>query len=263
MHPVEAKGLLSAHNGMNLYGGCTHGRICCNPAAYAMAAHAFGDVEARTNAPQLLTEALRRRKRRCMIGMGAMSDPYWPGEEELRLTGRCLESMEKYGFGLALQTKSARVPRDMELLFSIHEKAKCVVQMTFTTFGEGLCRLLEPNVSTTRERFGALYALRERGVPTAVWLSPISPYLNDAPENIRGILAYCKEAGVKGALRFGMGLTLREENREYLYAQPDRLFPGLTAQYSRRFGSPYTCMASGTARSWPFPSRMRPPGPLA
>ncbi|NCB31689.1 MAG: radical SAM protein [Clostridia bacterium] len=205
--------------------------------------HAFEDVEVKINAPELLEAALRRKKRRCMIGTGAMSDPYWPGEVELGLVRRCLKIIEKYGFGLALQTKSPLVLRDLEALTAIHEKAKCVVQVTLTTFDEPLCRLLEPNVATTKERFAALCALRERNIPTVVWLSPILPYLNDTPENIRGILAYCREAEVKGVLCFGMGLTLREGNREYFYAQLDRHFPGLSARYSRRFGTSYGCMS--------------------
>ena len=242
MHLVESKGLLSAQNGMNIYRGCTHGCIYCDSRSlcYGMD-HPFDDVAAKANAPELLEAALRRKKKRCMIGTGAMSDPYWPGEDELLLTRRCLEVIEKYGFGLALQTKSANLTRDMDLFDSINKKAKCVVQMTLTTVDEGLCRKLEPRVSSTNERFNALCALRELSIPTVVWLSPILPYINDSPENIRGILEYCKEAGVKGVLCFGMGLTLREGNREYFYEQMDRLFPGMSANYSKKFGSSYVC----------------------
>ncbi len=244
MHLAEAKGLLSAQNGMNLYRGCTHGCIYCDSRSlcYSMQ-HAFEDVEVKANAPALLQAALRRKKRRCMIATGAMSDPYWPGEAELLLTRRCLEIIEKHGFGLALQTKSAALLRDVDLFASINQKAKCVIQMTLTTFDEGLCSQVEPNVSTTKERVAALCALTERGIPTVVWFTPILPYLNDTPENIRGILSYCKEAGVKGVLYFGAGLTLREGNREYFYEQLDRLFPGLSETYSRRFGAAYICMS--------------------
>ena len=244
MHLAEAEGLLSAQNGMNLYRGCTHGCIYCDSRSlcYGMQ-HAFEDVEVKANAPALLQAALRRKKRRCMIATGAMSDPYWPGEAELLLTRRCLEIIEKHGFGLALQTKSAALLRDVDLFASINQKAKCVIQMTLTTFDEGLCSQVEPNVSTTKERVAALCALTERGIPTVVWFTPILPYLNDTPENIRGILSYCKEAGVKGVLYFGAGLTLREGNREYFYEQLDRLFPGLSETYSRRFGAAYICMS--------------------
>ena len=60
-----------------------------------------------------------------------------------------------------------------------------------------------------------------------VWLSPILPYINDTKENIDGILDLCIEAKVYGVICFGMGLTLRDENREYFYSQLDKLFPNM------------------------------------
>lgn len=211
MHPVEAKTILSPQNGMNLYRGCTHGCIYCDSrsACYGFD-HPFDDVEVKTNAIELLEQALRRRRTRCMLGTGSMTDPYIPLEEEFRLVRRTLELADRYGFGFTLITKSARVLRDLDLLCSIHRKAKCVVQMTLTTRDEALCRRIEPNVSTTRERFGALKTLRDAGIPTVVWLTPVLPFINDTEENLRGVLDYCIEARVRGIVCFGMGMTLRE-----------------------------------------------------
>lgn len=240
MHCVKVKGILSAKNGMNLYRGCQHGCIYCDSrsACYHMD-HDFEDIEVKENAIPLLEEALRRRRRRCMIGMGSMTDPYIPLEEELGHTRKALELIERYGFGASLITKSARVLRDLDLLRRIDRQSKCVVQMTMTCYDEALCRKVEPNVSTTRERFEALKALRDAGIPTVVWLCPILPFINDSPENISGILDYCAEAGVKGIICFGMGLTLREGSREHFYRQLDLRFPGLKERYIRKYGSAY------------------------
>jgi len=240
MHYTTAKGILSAKNGMNLYRGCQHGCIYCDSrsACYHME-HDFEDVEVKENAIPLLEHALRRKRRPCMIGMGSMTDPYIPLEEELRRTRQALELISRYGFGATLITKSARVLRDIDLLQKINEQTKCVVQMTLTTYDEALCRKLEPAVSTTRERFEALKTLRGAGIPTVVWLCPILPFLNDTAENIDGILDYCAGAGVRGVLCFGMGVTLREGSREHFYRQLDRHFPGLTEEYVRRYGSAY------------------------
>lgn len=240
MHYATVKGILSAKNGMNLYRGCQHGCIYCDSRStcYQMH-HPFEDIEVKENALSLLESALRRKRRPCMIGMGAMSDPYIPLEQTLCHTRQALELVERYGFGITLITKSNRVLRDLDLLRRINEQTKCVIQMTLTTYDEALCRKVEPNVSTTWERVQALKALRDGGIPTIVWLSPLLPFLNDTPENINGILDYCVEAGVKGVLCFGMGLTLREGNREYFYSQLDRHFPGLKEQYIRRYGNSY------------------------
>ncbi len=241
MHSIHAKSILSAQNGMNLCRGCVHGCIYCDSrsACYQMD-HPFEDVAVKENAPRLLAQALDRKRNLCMIGTGAMSDPYMPMPETLALTRRCLQIIADRGFGLAIQTKSDRILRDLPLLKQINHQAKCVVQMTLTTYDEDLCRILEPNVSTTWARFEALKILRDHGIPTVVWISPILPYINDTEENLRGLLSYCLEARVKGILCFGMGLTLRRGNREYFYEQLDRHFPGLKARYIREFGDSYS-----------------------
>ena len=240
MHEVEAKGILSAKNGMNIYRGCSHNCIYCDSRSkcYGME-HEFEDIEVKINAPKLLENTLRRKRQKCMIGTGAMSDPYIHLEEKMRLTRQCLEIIDRYGFGLAIQTKSSRILRDLDLLKSINEQSKCVVQMTLTTYSEELCKIVEPNVSTTAERFETLEVMRENGIPTVVWLSPILPFINDTEENLRGILDYCVRAQVKGIICFGIGMTLREGNREYYYQMLDKHFPGLKEKYIAMYKNNY------------------------
>lgn len=249
MHEIRAKSILSSGNGINIYRGCTHGCIYCDSrsACYQMD-HAFEDVAVKVNAPELLEDALRRRRRRCMIGTGSMCDPYLPLERETRLTRRCLEVIDRQGFGVSLLTKSDLVLRDLDLLRRINQTAKAVVCTTFTTFDEDLCRVLEPRVCTTRRRFETLKACREAGVRTGVWLCPILPFLNDTEENLRGLLEYCFAAGVEAIVNFGMGVTLREGDREYFYAQLDRHFPGMKERYIRAFGNRYECLSPNAPR---------------
>lgn len=240
MHFVDAKGILSAENGMNIYRGCTHGCIYCDSrSACYQFTHDFEDIEVKQNAPQLLERALRSKRKPCMIGTGAMCDPYMHCEEELGLTRKCLELIDRYGFGLAIQTKSNRILRDMDLLKSINSKAKCVVQITLTTFDEELCKILEPNVCTTKERFEVLKLMAQEQIPTVVWMSPLLPFINDTRENVEGILDYCIQAKVYGILCFGIGMTLRQGDREYYYAALDRHFPGLKEKYQKKYGHAY------------------------
>lgn len=240
MHFVKAKGILSSQNGMNVYRGCTHGCIYCDSRSRCYNfTHAFEDIEVKENAPELLEQALKSKRKKCMIGTGAMCDPYIPLEEKLGITRRCLELIDKYEYGAAVQTKSSRVLRDMDLLTSINEKAKAVVQMTLTTYDEDLCRIIEPAVSTTKERFETLLKFKEAEVPTIVWLSPLLPFINDTEENVRGILDYCVEAGVRGIIIFNAGVTLREGDREYFYTALDKHFPGLKQKYIETYGNAY------------------------
>ena len=109
MHEIQAKSILSPRGGINVYRGCTHGCIYCDSRStcYQMD-HAFEDVAVKVNAPELLEEALRRKRRRCMVGTGSMCDPYLPLERELNVTRRCLEAIERQGFGVAVLNKSNR-----------------------------------------------------------------------------------------------------------------------------------------------------------
>jgi DNA repair photolyase len=249
MHTKEVKSILSVRNGMNLYRGCTHGCIYCDSRSvcYQMK-HDFEDIEVKSNALELLEDTLKRKRKKCMIVTGAMSDPYMHIEEDIRLTRHALEIIEKYGFGVSIQTKSNRILQDLDILKRINQKSKCVIQMTLTTFDEELCKILEPNVSTTKERFEALKIFNQNDIPTIVWMSPILPFINDSEENLRGILTYCIESKVKGIICFNIGVTLREGDREYFYSKLDENFPGLKKDYQRIYGEDYIVVSPNNDR---------------
>lgn len=240
MHLIKVKSILSPKNGMNLYRGCTHGCIYCDSRSkcYGMD-HEFTNVAVKENSIELLKEALRKKRKSCMIGTGSMSDPYMSLEKELKYTRRALEVIDNLGFGVTLITKSDLVLRDIDLLSSINRKSKAVVQMTLTTADDELCKIIEPNVCPTSKRVRALEILRDNNIPTIVWLSPILPFINDTRGNILSLLDMCKRVNVKGIICFGMGLTLREGNREYYYKKLDEHFPALKDQYIKRYGNSY------------------------
>ena len=245
-HFVNAKSILTPHS-MNIYRGCTHGCIYCDSRSKCYQfTHDFEDIEVKQNAPELLEAALQKKRKRCMIGTGAMGDPYIPLEKELQLTRRCLEIIDRYNFGIALQTKSDLILRDLDILTRINQKTKAVVQMTLTTADDTLCKKIEPGVCPTSRRFEVLQACHDAGIPTVVWFSPLLPFINDTKENIEGIVDYCVRAKVHAIICFGIGLTLREGNREYFYAALDRNFPSLSAdqislkqRYIKTFGYNY------------------------
>jgi len=240
MHLREAKGILSKYNGMNISRGCTHGCIYCDSRSKCYRIeHDFEDVEIKSNAPALLEDALKRKRNKCMIGTGAMSDPYLPMPENLANIRACLEVIDKYECGLAIQTKSDLILRDLDLLVSINKKAKCIVETTLTTFDENLCKIIEPNVCGTKRRYEVLKTMRDNGIQTIVWLCPFLPFINDTEENLRGLLDYCAGAGVYGILCWGIGLTLREGDREYFYSKLDEHFPGLKDVYHKKYGFRY------------------------
>ena len=248
MHFVEAKSLLSRQNGMNLYRGCAHGCVYCDSrsACYHFT-HAFEDIEVKQNAPALLEEILKKKRQRIVISTGSMSDPYQPCERELQLTRRCLELIDRYGFGASVLTKSDLVLRDVDLFERINRRVKSVLQMTLTVADDRLSRILEPNVCTSTRRYEVLKEFQARQIPTIVWMTPILPFLTDTEENLRRLLDCCFDAGVKGIVCWNAGLTLREGDREYFYRALDRHFPGLSEQYRRHYGNAYELNSPNSA----------------
>lgn len=252
MHFVEARGLIhnkDGFHGMNIYRGCTHGCIYCDSRSLCYQfKHQFEDIEVKQNAPELLERALKSKRSKCMIGTGSMSDPYMHCEKDLRLTRKCLEIIHKYGFGLAIQTKSDMILDDIDLLDAINKDAKCVVQMTLTTYDDDLCSIIEPNVCNTKRRIEVLEEMQKRGIPTIVWITPILPFINDTEENITSILNECVRTGVKGIICFGMGVTLREGDREYFYSALEKNLPGLKYRYMSTYGNAYDVQSPNSAK---------------
>lgn len=249
MKEITAKSIISAKNIMNIYRGCTHGCIYCDSRSEVYGkTYDFENIEVKINALELIEKELSKKRKKSMIVTGSMTDPYIPLEKELEHTRKSLELIEKYDFGVALLTKSDLILRDIDILKRINEKTKCVVQMTLTTYDEDLCKILEPNVATTKRRFEVLKEMDKAGIATIVWLTPILPFINDTEENILGILNYCKEANVKGIITFDMGMTLRFGNREYYYKKLEEHFPNLKREYMKKYGSSYGLKSPNNAK---------------
>lgn len=240
MHYKKAKGILSKGNGMNLYRGCTHGCIYCDSRSeiYNMN-HEFEDIEVKENAIELLKKALKSKRKKCIIGTGSMTDPYIPLEENLKYLRNSLKLIDRYGFGFTCITKSDLILRDLDLLKSINNKSKAVVQMTLTTYDDKLSKIIEPHAPVTSKRFEVLKTLNDENIPTVVWFTPILPFINDTKDNVKGIVEYCIDANVYGIINFGMGLTLRKGNKEYFYQKLDEHFPSLKEKYIKTYGDSY------------------------
>lgn len=240
MHYTTVKTILSPSNGMNLYRGCSHGCIYCDSRSNIYQInHKFEDIEVKKNSLELLKKSLKNKRQKVMIGTGSMADPYMPIEKRLEYTRNALKLIYKYGHGFTCITKSDLILRDLDLIKKINESTKSVVQMTLTTADEDLCKILEPNVCSTKRRAEVLKTLNKNNIPTIVWICPILPFINDDEENINKIIDYCIDSNVKGILCFEMGLTLRDGNRGYFYKKLDENFPGLKEKYITHFKSNY------------------------
>ena len=117
MREKRAKTILSTQNGMNIYRGGTQGILSCDTRSLGdRRGAAAGETEVKINAPELLELALRRKRRKCMIVTGAMGDPYQSCERDYKLMRDCLSMIDRYGFGIVIQTKSELILRDLDFL---------------------------------------------------------------------------------------------------------------------------------------------------
>jgi DNA repair photolyase len=199
----------------------------------------------KANAIELLRKELASKRVKGTIGTGAMNDPYMPLERKLNLTGRALDVIAQFRFPVHILTKSDLVLRDLDTLREI-SKLFAVVSFTITTADDALGKMLEPGAPLVSDRFKAMQILGEHGIHTGVMMMPVLPFIEDNRENIAEIVELAKEHGASYILP-SFGMTLRDRQRAYYYAQLDRLFPGLKIKYQRRFGSQYHCAAEGAS----------------
>lgn len=250
MLEVEAKSILgtvkhgnmwfgSDYN-MNLYRGCCHGCIYCDSRSSCYQVENFDTVRKKKDALIILNRELQSKKKKGVVGIGAMSDSYNPFEKEEELTKQALMLIAQYKFGVSLETKSALIVRDIPIFKEINKYNEVILKMTITCADDTLSSQIEPHVSVSSERFEAIKQLSEAGLFCGVLMTPLLPFINDDEENIKAIIEKSAKAGAKFV--FSMyGVTLRDNQRDYFFDRLDELFPGLSFRYRQAFKNNYMC----------------------
>ncbi len=226
--------------GCNLYRGCSHGCIYCDSRSECYHIDSFSHVKPKKDALTILEKELSKKRKKGVIGTGAMSDPYNPLEKKLELTRGLLQLADRYHFGVIIYTKSTLVTRDIDLLKKINEHSSVVVCMTITTFDDTLSKIIEPYAPSSSQRFEALKKLKEANILAGIILMPILPWINDQPQNIKAITQKSSNVGVDFIYPF-FGVTLRDRQRDYFYDRLDIHFPILKSKYQHYFKNSYAC----------------------
>jgi DNA repair photolyase len=210
---LSKSGLPGLDYTLNPYTGCGHACIYCYaPATLRYAGpDAWGTfVNVKADIPRILEKEVRTKKRGT-IGISTVTDPYQPAEEKYRLTRSCLEVLLAKDFPVCIQTKSALVLRDVDLIRDFHDKE---VGFTITTLDDRLSNVIEPGASKPSERLEALRRVSAEGIPTWVFVGPMVPGILDK-ERLGELLAAVKEAGASHVmldrLRLKPGLWGRME----------------------------------------------------
>lgn len=225
---------------LNLYKGCSHGCIYCDSRSQCYRIDNFDVVRAKKDAIAILNKELRNKKKKGIIGMGSMSDPYNPSETDEKLTQETLKLLNYYGFGVGVHTKSDLVLRDIELLKNINTHNQTVVNITITTSSDEISKKIEPNVCPSSRRFEVVKKLKEAGLICGITMTPVLPYITDDKEDLKLFIQKAVESKADYILTY-MTVTLRENQRDYYYEKLDEYFPGLSFTYKRIYNNRYSC----------------------
>jgi len=234
---------------MNIYRGCSHGCIYCDSRSLCYRIENFEQIRAKQDALRIIRDDLLKKRKRGIIATGAMSDPYNPCEKELKLTRNALELINAYRFGVAIDTKSTLIVRDVNILKDIQVNSPVLVKITITTADDNLSKIIEPNAPVSSERFDAVKKLNENGVYTGILMMPILPFIDDTEENILNIVHKAKESGAR-FIYPAIGMTLRTGNREYYYEKLDQYFPGIKEKYIKQYDMRYNCTSPKARKLW-------------
>lgn len=236
---------------MNIYKGCCHGCIYCDSRSECYRIDEFDKVRAKENTLAIIARELKSKRRTGVTGMGAMSDPYNPFEEQYRLTRGALELINTHRFGVSIATKSDLVTRDIDLLSSIKKHSPVLVKLTVTTADDALCSKIEPYAPVASRRFKAVRELSLNGIFTGILLMPVLPFLEDNEDNISNIIDLAYENGTK-FIYPAFGVTLRQNQREWFYNKIDEHFPSIRQKYVKQYGNSYKCSSPRAKELWKF-----------
>jgi DNA repair photolyase len=233
---------------MNLYRGCQHGCIYCDSRSNCYKLGELSDIRMKDNALVLLEKELKSKRQKGTIGFGSMNDPYMPVEKEYELTRGALKLAHRLRFPIHIITKSDLVVRDIDILKEI-SRVYAAISITITAADDGLSQLIEPGAPVSSRRFDAIRQLSEAGIYCGITLMPVLPFITDDANNLETIAVRAKECGAQ-YIQSIIGMTMREGQREYFYAQLDKRFPSLREKYEQTYGELYECSVPNTNQLW-------------
>ena len=225
---------------MNLYRGCSHGCIYCDSRSNCYHIDNFDVPKGKENALAILENELSKKHDHGVVGIGSMSDTYNPFEKEYEQTRGALKLLSKYNFGVSIDTKSDLILRDIDLLKEINEKNNVIIKVTITTPKDEISKIIEPRVCASSRRFEVIKTLTDNGIFAGIMMNPLLPFITDSEKDIKELVRLAHKSGAKFIQSY-MGMTLRENQRDYYYEQLDKHFPNMKEKYIKYYGERYNC----------------------
>jgi len=218
LSPSQLPGLDYA---LNPYRGCAHACVYCYaPYVIHWNKGEWGElVEVKVNLPRILSKEVRTKKKG-VVGIGTVTDPYQPAEKKYEITRRCLELLQMHDFPVCIQTKSSLVLRDLELLKSL---SNIEVGVTITALDDSAREKMEPGASSVEERLRVLEELSRNGINTWVFMGPVMPYITEVEALVEAIAVVKPKYVLVDKLRLKEGVW--ERVREFVLGFKPELLP--------------------------------------
>ncbi len=225
LNPSRISGVTYA---INPYVGCQHACSYCYARFMSRYTGHQGEewgsfVDAKINAPRVLLQQLRRRKKvtKEPVLFSSVTDAYQPLEHRYELTRHCIELLTRYDFPISILTKSDLVLRDVDLLASSSSNE---VGLTIITMDEKVRRAFETNAPPSKRRLTALSELNSQGISTYAFVGPIIPFLSTV--NLEDLIHQLGECGV--AYVIFDRLNVKHGNRPVIERTLQNYFPEQT-----------------------------------
>jgi len=164
---------------INPYLGCSHSCVYCYARFMSRMGHIGEEwgsfVDVKENAVERLKIEVAKKKKGLVL-LSSVTDPYQPIESEYRITRGCLEVLLDHQYPVDILTKSNLVLRDLDLIkeFDVIE-----VGFTITSFDDDIGGAFESGASSITERLKSLKTLSDQGIATYTFIGPVLPYLTD------------------------------------------------------------------------------------
>jgi DNA repair photolyase len=170
--------------------------------------------------------------------MGTNTDPYQRAEGKYRLTRGIVDALVAAENPFSILTKSTLVLGDLDRLAEGARRTSVRTNLSIGTLDESVWRTSEPGTPHPRQRVAAVARLNEAGIPCGVLIAPVLPGLSDHPDQLKGVVDACVEAGAVSIST--NALHLRPGVRQHYMAWLERTYPELVDAYLRRYrGSAY------------------------
>ena len=188
---------------LNIYRGCEHNCQYC----FALYSHKymgsnnfFDEIYVKKNIVECFEKQISsKRWKKSLVNIGGVTDSYQPAEKQYKLMPEILKLCIKYKVPISLSTKSKLILRDFDLFAELATIVPVDIACTITTVNENIRKLIEPNASSTKERFNNLKEFSKTNVNTGIFIMPIIPELTDSYNNLNMLYKTAKENNVNYA----------------------------------------------------------------